>query len=356
MDLIILFGGGAVGKMTVGQELMKISDFRLFHNHMMIEPVIEIFGNYDGAVVDRLREVVFDEFLKTDYAGMIFTYMWAFDMREDWEYIRSVADRFAAAGGQIYYVELVADRAVRLERNRTENRLCHKASKRDIAVSEARILREDTHYRLESRDGEIPFENYIRIDNTNLPPDEVARIIKQRFQLPNVSTAEMMNRLRLEEVRDEEIPLLHGMQVESFLPLYEKYRDACSPAIEPIEKLRARAAAAGRKYYFIVKDGARVGAINIGSRQSPEGDLEFRISPLFVLPRYQRQGIGYAAIRKAFALHPKAPCWRLETILQEPGNCRLYERCGFVRTGDEQVINDKMTLISYVRKMPERSL
>ena len=49
MDLILIVGSGAVGKMTVGQELMKITDFRLFHNHMMIEPVIEIFGRlYQG--------------------------------------------------------------------------------------------------------------------------------------------------------------------------------------------------------------------------------------------------------------------------------------------------------------------
>ena len=48
MDLIVLIGSGAVGKMTTGQELMKITDFRLFHNHMMIEPVLELLGRYDG--------------------------------------------------------------------------------------------------------------------------------------------------------------------------------------------------------------------------------------------------------------------------------------------------------------------
>ena len=52
MDLVLIFGAGAVGKMTVGQELMKISDFRLFHNHMMIEPVIEIFGEYNPRAVE----------------------------------------------------------------------------------------------------------------------------------------------------------------------------------------------------------------------------------------------------------------------------------------------------------------
>ena len=183
MDLIVLIGSGAVGKMTVGQELMKITDFRLFHNHMMIEPVIEVFGDYCGPVVGRLREVIFEEFLKTKYRGMIFTYMWAFDMQEDWDYIRSVAERFEAIGGNVYYVELVADQAVRLERNKTENRLRNKASKRDLAVSQERLLREDSRYRLVSREGEIPFENYIRIDNTRLEPDEAARLIKDKFAL-----------------------------------------------------------------------------------------------------------------------------------------------------------------------------
>ena len=72
MNLIVLIGSGAVGKMTVGQELMKITNYRLFHNHHMIEPVIEIFGKFDGALVTKLREDVFDAFLRTDYTGMIF--------------------------------------------------------------------------------------------------------------------------------------------------------------------------------------------------------------------------------------------------------------------------------------------
>ena len=75
MDLVLIFGAGAVGKMTVGQELMKISDFRLFHNHMMIEPVIEIFGEYNPRAVAELREVIFREYMKTSHRGMIFTFM-----------------------------------------------------------------------------------------------------------------------------------------------------------------------------------------------------------------------------------------------------------------------------------------
>lgn len=75
MKLVFIIGNAAVGKMTVGQELMKITDLRLFHNHMTIEPVIEIFGYYNGRVISRLREVIFEEYAKSSKYGLIFTYM-----------------------------------------------------------------------------------------------------------------------------------------------------------------------------------------------------------------------------------------------------------------------------------------
>jgi hypothetical protein len=90
----------------------------------------------------------------------------------------SVASKF----DEVYCVVLIADRSVRLERNKTENRLKNKASKRDLAISEQRLLNEEK-YRLVSEEGEIPFENYFRIDNTNLAPDVVARMIKEKFDL-----------------------------------------------------------------------------------------------------------------------------------------------------------------------------
>ena len=183
MKLLFMIGNGAVGKMTVGQELMKLTGLRLFHNHMTIEPVIEIFGQYNGKAINRLRQVVFEEFVKSDFYGMIFTYMWAFDQQADWDYIECVKSIFEPYNTEFYYVELVAPREIRLERNVTENRLLNKASKRDIEVSNQRLINADTKYRLESLDGEIPFNNYIKIDNSNLPPDVVAKMIQEKFDL-----------------------------------------------------------------------------------------------------------------------------------------------------------------------------
>ena len=107
--------------------------------------------------------------------------MWDFNSPDDWSYTEHVRSIFEKKGAEFYYVELVAPQKIRLQRNTTDNRLKNKASKRDIETSNKRLIDADTKYRLESYDGEIPFENYIKIDNSHLEPDEVAKMIKERF-------------------------------------------------------------------------------------------------------------------------------------------------------------------------------
>lgn len=79
-------------------------------------------------------------------------------------------------------MELIAPQQVRLARNVTGNRLRHKPSKRDIEASNQRLVNDDIHYRCVSEPGEIPFPNYLRLENAELPAREAARIIKEHFQ------------------------------------------------------------------------------------------------------------------------------------------------------------------------------
>ena len=181
MKLVFLFGSAAVGKMTVGQELMKRTGLRLFHNHMTIEPVLEIFGDFETKTIQRLRQVIFEDFAASDRVGMIFTFMWAFDMPSDWEYLESVKQIFGLPEEDIYYVELIAPQEIRLERNATDNRLKHKASKRDVEASNQRLIGDDQRYRCESLPGEITFPNYLRLENAHISAAEAARIIKEHF-------------------------------------------------------------------------------------------------------------------------------------------------------------------------------
>lgn len=184
MKLVFVLGSGAVGKMTVGQELMKITDLRLFHNHMSIEPVVEVFGYFNGEAIRRMRDVFFEEYAKSDNYGMIFTYIWAFDAQADWDYVEHVRQIFLREkpDTEFYFVELIAPKDVRLQRNETENRLRNKPTKRNTEKSRMHLLGEDS-FRVVSEPGEIPYENYLRLENAEIPAAEAARIIKEHFNL-----------------------------------------------------------------------------------------------------------------------------------------------------------------------------
>lgn len=187
MRLLFLIGAHAAGKMTVGQALSALTPMKLFHNHMTIEPVIALFGCYNGTVTQRLREVVFEEFARTDNYGLIFTFVWGFSEQADWDYVKHVSGLFREAGAQVDYVELIAPQEVRLIRNRTENRLREKFSKRDVALSEQLFLSAEKRYRCVSEPGEIVAglgiaeERYLRIENEALSPEQAAEMIASHF-------------------------------------------------------------------------------------------------------------------------------------------------------------------------------
>lgn len=187
--LVLILGPHAVGKMTVGQELAKITPLRLFHNHMSIELARKLFAHNEPEfrlLNDSIRQTVFRLFAKGDFPGLIFTYMCDFDQQSEFDYLQSLIRLFRGEGAECHVVELAADFDVRLLRNKTENRLYHKESKRDLAWSEAEMRRTSATHRLNSYDGEVlPFEGYLKIDNTHLSPDTVALQIKTHFHLPD---------------------------------------------------------------------------------------------------------------------------------------------------------------------------
>ena len=187
MKFVMIIGPQAVGKMTVGQELAKITGLKLFHNHMTIELVTPFFNYSTEAgkrLVNSFRMQIFEEMAKSDQEGLIFTWIWAFDEgKKEEDYYNKVRDIFVKQGADIYLVELEADLEERMRRNQTENRLINKPTKRDIERSNKDLLKGVEKHRLNSLPGEIKEKNYLRIDNTNLSAEEVANMIKEEFDL-----------------------------------------------------------------------------------------------------------------------------------------------------------------------------
>lgn len=184
--LVFIIGPPAVGKMTVGHELARRTGLKLFHNHHTIELVLQFFpfGTPPfGRLVSEFRRRIFEEVAASHLPGLIFTYVWAFDQPSEHESVARLAEIFSSRGGRVVYVELEATQEERLRRNETEFRLAEKPSKRDVAVSRARLLEHDAMYRLSSAGEFDARADWLRMDNTDLSSAAVADRIIAHFSL-----------------------------------------------------------------------------------------------------------------------------------------------------------------------------
>lgn len=176
--------------MTVGLALERLTGLKLFHNHMSIEIALKFFEPNSpsfGRVVGTIRRVIMEEVARGDSRGLIFTFTWAFEDPNDAAAIARCAEIFAAYGRQTYYVELEASEEERKRRNKSELRLAHKPSKRDIEASQDQLVKFGYRHKLNSTTEMRDFDYYLRVDNTNISPEDVASKIQRRFDLPLVA-------------------------------------------------------------------------------------------------------------------------------------------------------------------------
>lgn len=142
----------------------------------------------------------------------------------------------------------------------------------------------------------------------------------------------------------DDAKLLWEMQIKAFQKLLDKYQDyETSPGNEPLSKTVNRINQQDSYYYFICMDNIKVGAVRVIDSHS---EMCKRISPIFVLPEYQNKGIAQKALTLCEQIHGSHH-WELDTILQEKGNCYLYEKFGYRQTGKTEKVNDKLTLVFY---------
>ncbi|WIY58943.1 GNAT family N-acetyltransferase [Bacillus arachidis] len=150
--------------------------------------------------------------------------------------------------------------------------------------------------------------------------------------------------IRLEKAKNSDAQAIFEIQVMAFMPLLEKYKDYhTNPAKETIERVITRINNPNGRFYKILVDNNLVGAICVFWRE----DVQFWISPMFILPTEQGRGIAQKAIKLIEEMFPQAITWELATILEEKRNCHLYEKMGYIKTGVSKELNENATLIFY---------
>lgn len=170
MQLIWLHGPPAAGKLTVAKELQSKHDFKLFHNHLAVDLSLAIYDSFGEKdfhdFTNSIRRQALSKANELGVARMVMTFMTC--AQDDKEEIRRYIDFFESENIQIYPVhlnprhEVLLSRSVSLERQQSHKISCEE--RLSELLSEWQFL-------------PIQHKNALEIDNSERPPDEVARQI-----------------------------------------------------------------------------------------------------------------------------------------------------------------------------------
>ena len=181
---LFIIGAPASGKMTIAQELSRLTDSTLFYNHQPIDFALEIYQDFTEEMWEFVRGMTFS-FLGAsarNQRSVILTDVIDFSNQYHLMYLKDIQDLLNEYHQEILFVELETSLEERLRRNRTENRLKYKPLKRYFEVSEREILETDKTNQLNSQKQPSGLHHYLKIDNTNLSAEKVAKQIQEKMK------------------------------------------------------------------------------------------------------------------------------------------------------------------------------
>lgn len=200
MHLVCILGPPAAGKMTVGREVCARTGFRLFHNHMSIEPILGVF-DFGTPSFNRINQLIRREVLResvvADLPGLVFSFAWNFDDPADAAAVKDLIAPVLVAGSPVDFVELYAAQDVRLAREGGADRMDHKRSKRDVEWARAHNIEIEAAARFNTgweRGSEVlhagpewplPQYRHLRLDNAHGSAARTAEQVVDELGLPS---------------------------------------------------------------------------------------------------------------------------------------------------------------------------
>ncbi|NTU46516.1 AAA family ATPase [Candidatus Roizmanbacteria bacterium] len=175
MKLILLYGAPGTGKLTVATRLSKKTGYTLFHNHMILNVLCELYG-YDNAIRRKLEKEfrlrIIEESAKTDM-NMIAT---GVIMRDNEEFYKKIWQTVLDNNGECLVVYLTATKDILIKRIGEESR------KNLKKISTVERLNE-WHEQYPESFEKLDFPNQYSVDTSNLSPDQVVRDIMSHYNL-----------------------------------------------------------------------------------------------------------------------------------------------------------------------------
>jgi shikimate kinase len=181
VDLVYIYGPPGTGKLTVAKQLAALTGYKLFHNHLSIDAVRPVFDFGTEPFWRQVHKIRQDMLEEAALCGVSLIYTSVYNARV----LDLVQKRFAGVesnGGKVRLVNLTCSVEVLTARVGNEDRVA--LNKLTSLEMLQRVLDEDDPYAV------IPGRDSLRIDNTDLSPEEVAHRIIDHYGLTPVRSME----------------------------------------------------------------------------------------------------------------------------------------------------------------------
>lgn len=176
MKLIFLYGPPAVGKLTIAKILQKKTGYTLLHNHLLQNPITEVFSFENPAnrlLVREFRLRMFAEAVKSNL-NLIATFGIAGN--NPFDHITDVLNTIASHLGEVCLVHLTADKETILSRAENQSR---KEQGKQLSKEQLTAMLQENPDMF----GVYPNKPHLTIDTTQVSPKEAAEKIIAYYQL-----------------------------------------------------------------------------------------------------------------------------------------------------------------------------
>ena len=176
MNLVLIYGPPATGKLTVAKALSKSTGYPILHNHVTIDMVTTLFDSdkkHFWDVNEKIRLLLVEEAIKAKLPGVIFTF--CYEYKTDDKFIRQLTSRVKKEKGSVIFIHLYSKPK---ELARRVQHISRKKFEKIKTVQHLnKMLNECEFFK------PIPFVESLRIDNTKLSVQKVVGRIRKHYKL-----------------------------------------------------------------------------------------------------------------------------------------------------------------------------
>lgn len=174
MKIIFIYGPHASGKQTIAEEIAKLRDFRVFHNHTLIDGVASVLDGTSSKneLINKFR---FDILRKADQEGLDVIATVGRMSSDKFLYFRKLIKHVKKINSEIFFVQLKPSEEAILSRVESASRKGQKVASKEF-MKEMFIKHPDCF-------DKFPDIKHLTIDNSNMIPADAAKKIIKYYKL-----------------------------------------------------------------------------------------------------------------------------------------------------------------------------